>query len=70
VLISDASSAGPLIAGTSSFGSAIGGLLLAVAGLASLWLCLRAGKEAGALLRLQLGATSGSSSATECPTRS
>jgi hypothetical protein len=55
VLISDASSAAPLIAGNSSFGSVVGGLLLAVAGLASLWLCLRAGREAGGLLRAQLG---------------
>jgi hypothetical protein len=55
VLIGDASTAAPLIAGTSSFGSVVGGMLLAVAGLASLWLCLRAGREAGGLLRLQLG---------------
>jgi len=54
LLIGDAGSAGPLIAGNSAFGSLAGGLLLAVAGVASLWLCLKAAKEAGALLRIQL----------------
>ncbi len=54
LLIGDAGSAGPLIAGNSAFGSLAGGLLLAVAGVASLWLCLKAATEAGALLRLQL----------------
>jgi len=54
LLIGDARSAGPLIAGNSAFGSLAGGLLLAVAGVASLWLCLKAAKEAGALLRIQL----------------
>jgi len=54
LLIGDASTAGPLIAGSSTFGTLIGGLLLAIAGLASLWLCLKAAREAGALLRMQL----------------
>jgi hypothetical protein len=54
LLIGDAGSAGPLIAGNSAFGSIAGGLLLAVAGLASLWLCLKVAKEVGSLLRLQL----------------
>ncbi|MGH2909660.1 MAG: hypothetical protein ACRDK8_10230, partial [Solirubrobacteraceae bacterium] len=54
LLIDDAGGAGPLIAGNGAFGSLAGGLLLAVAGLASLWLCLKAAKEAGSLLRLQL----------------
>jgi hypothetical protein len=54
LLIGDAATAGPLIAGSSTFGSIAGGLLLAVAGLASLWLCLKAAKEASSLLRLQL----------------
>lgn len=54
LLIGDASTAGPLIAGNSAFGSLAGGLLLAVAGLASLWLCLKVAKEAGSLLRMQL----------------
>jgi len=53
LLINDAGTAGPLIAGDSTFGTLVGGLLLAVAGLASLWLCLKAAKEAGALMRLQ-----------------
>ncbi len=55
VLINDADTAGPLIAGHSVFGSLVGGLLLAVAGLVALWLCLRIAREAGGLLRLQLG---------------
>jgi hypothetical protein len=54
LLIGDASSAGPLIAGHSDFGTLIGGLLLAVAGLASLWLCLKVAREAASLLRMQL----------------
>jgi hypothetical protein len=54
LLIGDASTAGPLIAGNSSVGGLLGGLLLAGAGLASLWLCLKAGREAGSLLRVQL----------------
>jgi hypothetical protein len=54
LLIGDAGTAGPLIAGNSALGSLAGGLLLAVAGLASLWLCLKAAREAGALLRAQL----------------
>jgi hypothetical protein len=54
LLIGDAGSAGPLIAGNSAFGSLAGGLLLAVAGLASLWLCLKAAKEASSILRMQL----------------
>ena len=54
LLIGDAGSAGPLIAGNSALGSLAGGLLLAVAGLASLWLCLKAAREVAILLRLQL----------------
>ena len=54
LLINDSGTAGPLIAGNSTFGTLVGGLLLAVAGLASLWLCLKAAKEAGGLMRLQL----------------
>ena len=54
VLIGDSATAGPLIAGNSSFGSLVGGLLLAVAGVASLWICLKVAKEASALLRMQL----------------
>jgi hypothetical protein len=54
LLIGDASTAGPLIASNSALGSTAGGLLLAVAGLASLWMCLKAAKEAGSLLRMQL----------------
>ncbi len=54
LLIGDAGTAGPLIAGNSTFGSLAGGLLLAVAGLASLWLCLKAAREASSILRMQL----------------
>lgn len=55
VLINDAGTAGPLLAGHTGIGNLLGGVLLAVAGLASLWLCLRAAREAGSLLRVQLG---------------
>jgi hypothetical protein len=54
LLIGDSGTAGPLIAGNSALGSLAGGLLLAVAGLASLWLCLKAAREVAGLLRLQL----------------
>ena len=54
LLIGDAGTAGPLIAGDSTFGSLMGGLMLALAGLASLWFCLKLAREAGGLLRLQL----------------
>ena len=55
LLIDDAGTAGPLLAGNTTIGHLIGGLLLAVAGLAALWACLRVAKEAAGLLRLQLG---------------
>ena len=55
LLVGDAGTAGPLIAGHSSIGSLLGGVILAVAGAASLWLCLRAAREATGLLRMQLG---------------
>ncbi len=54
LLIGDAGTAGPLIAGDSTFGSLMGGLMRALAGLASLWFCLKLAREAGGLLRLQL----------------
>ena len=77
LLINDSSTAGPLIAGQGSIASLLGGLLLAFAGLASLWLCFRAAREAGAVLRGQLGgllvlgrARSGATaSAAPAPTR-
>ena len=50
LLVGDAGTAGPLIAGNSSVGSLLGGVLLAVAGAASLWMCLRAAREAMGLL--------------------
>src|SRR5581483_479177 len=54
LLINDSSTAGPLIAGQGTIANLLGGLLLALAGLASLWLCIRAAREAGAVLRGQL----------------
>ena len=57
LLINDSSTAGPLIAGQGTIANLLGGLLLALAGLASLWLCIRAAREAGAVLRGQLGGT-------------
>src|SRR5581483_2207416 len=55
LLVGDAGTAGPLIAGNSDVGTLFGGVLLAVAGAASLWLCLKAAREAAGLLRMQLG---------------
>jgi hypothetical protein len=55
LLIQDAGTAGPLIGGHTAFGGMVGGLILAVAGLVSLWLCLKVAKEAGGMLRMQLG---------------
>ena len=57
LLINDSSTAGPLIAGQGAIANLLGGLLLALAGLASLWLCIRAAREAGGVLRGQLGGT-------------
>ena len=54
LLVNDSSTAGPLIAGSGTIAHLLGGLLLALAGLASLWLCIRAAREAGAILRGQL----------------
>ena len=74
LLIGDSGTAGPLIAGNSAIGSLAGGLLLAVAGLASLWLCLKAARELVGLLRLQLsgllvlGASRSSPQAASAPT--
>src|SRR5436305_8553241 len=74
LLIGDSGTAGPLIAGNSALGSLAGGLLLAVAGLASLWLCLKAARELVGLLRLQLsgllvlGAARSSPGAASVPT--
>jgi hypothetical protein len=55
VLIDDASTAGPLIGGSTPIGTLLGGVIVAVAGVATLWLCLKAAREVGGLLRLQLG---------------
>ncbi len=55
VLVNDASTAGPLIGGSTPIGSLLGGVIVAVAGVATLWLCLKAAREVGGLLRWQLG---------------
>ena len=75
LLIGDSTTAGPLIAGNTTFGSLVGGLLLAVAGVASLWVCLKVAREAGAILRMQLsgllvfaGAGAGSGGSSSAPT--
>jgi len=54
LLINDSATAGPLIAGSGTIASLLGGLLLAFAGLASLWLCLKVAREAGTIVRGQL----------------
>lgn len=53
LLINDSATAGPLIAGSGTIASLLGGLLLALAGLASLWLCLKAARESGGIVRGQ-----------------
>jgi hypothetical protein len=55
LLINDSSTAGPLIAGHGTIATLLGGLLLAFAGLAALWLCIRTAREAGGVVRGQLG---------------
>lgn len=73
LLINDSSTAGPLIAGSGTIAHLLGGLLLALAGLASLWLCLRAAREAGTVLRGQLsgvlavGSSRGTSTGSAVP---
>ena len=57
LLVNDSSTAGPLIAGSGTIAHLLGGLLLALAGLASLWLCIRVAREAAGVLRGQLSGT-------------
>jgi hypothetical protein len=54
VLISDASTAGVLVGGSSTIEQILGGVIVAVAGVATLWLCLRASREAHTVARGQL----------------
>jgi hypothetical protein len=54
VLIGDASTAGVLVGGSSTIEQILGGVIVAVAGVATLWLCLRASREASTLARGQL----------------
>jgi hypothetical protein len=54
VLIGDASTAGILVGGSSTIEQILGGVIVAVAGVATLWLCLRASREASTLVRGQL----------------
>jgi hypothetical protein len=55
VLIGDTSTAGPLIGPSSTVGQLLGSVIIAIAGVATLWLCLRASREAGSIFRGQLG---------------
>ena len=55
VLIGDATTAGPLVGGNSAVGQLLGGVIVAVAGAATLWLCLKASREAAHVLRAQIG---------------
>ena len=55
VLIGDATTAGPLVGGNSAVGQLLGGVVVAVAGAATLWLCLKASREAAHVLRAQVG---------------
>jgi hypothetical protein len=55
VLIGDATTAGPLVGGNSAVGQLLGGVIVAVAGAATLWLCLNASREAAHVLRAQIG---------------
>jgi hypothetical protein len=54
VLIGDASTAGVLVGGSSAIEQILGGVIVAVAGVATLWLCLRASREASTIARGQL----------------
>jgi hypothetical protein len=54
VLISDASTAGVLVGGSSTIEQILGGVIVAIAGVATLWLCLRASREAHTVARGQL----------------
>jgi hypothetical protein len=55
VLIGDTSTAGVLVGGSSTIAQLLGGVIVAIAGVATLWLCLRVSREAGGLIRGQLG---------------
>jgi hypothetical protein len=54
VLITDASTAGVLVGGSSTIEQILGGVIVAIAGVATLWLCLRASREAHTVARGQL----------------
>ncbi|MGA2924570.1 MAG: hypothetical protein ABSG43_01050 [Solirubrobacteraceae bacterium] len=54
VLLDDSTTGGALVAGGSVFGQLIGGVLLAGAGFATLWMCIRIWRQAGGLLRMQV----------------
>ena len=55
LLINDTNRAGALVGGSGTIAHLFGGLLVGLAGLASLWLCLKIARELGGLLRTQLG---------------
>ncbi|MGB0094048.1 MAG: hypothetical protein WBP81_16140, partial [Solirubrobacteraceae bacterium] len=55
LLINDTNRAGALVGGSGTIAHLFGGLLVGLAGLASLWLCLKIALELGGMLRTQLG---------------
>ena len=55
LLINDTNRAGALVGGSGTIAHLFGGLLVGLAGLASLWLCLKIARELGGMLRTQLG---------------
>jgi hypothetical protein len=70
LLINDSNRAGVLVGGSGGIAHLLGGLLVGLAGLASLWMCIKIAREVGSVLRTQLGgllalaSTRGSSSST------
>jgi hypothetical protein len=55
LLINDSNRAGALVGGDRTIAHLLGGLLLGLAGLASLWMCLKLAREIGGMLRTQMG---------------
>ena len=55
LLINDTNRAGVLVGGSGTIAHLFGGLLVGLAGLASLWLCLKIARELGGMLRTQFG---------------
>ena len=55
LLINDTNRAGVLVGGSGGIAHLLGGLLVGLAGLASLWMCIKIAREVGSVLRTQLG---------------